>query len=285
MEASGAPWRSWFLHDSGCGCPAGRCHRAPQAERHAQRADLAGLGTRSRKVHDDGVSQPPQDQGREEEPQPPVTKPGQPPSGQGQPSAAPGQAHGPGPGQQPYGTQPYGTQPYGQQPYGGYQPYPAGGYSASYPPGKDPALAEWWRRLLARIIDGIVVIVLIGVLSAVVGAGQTTGRFLILSLVSTALLFGYDWLQHGLWGQTLGKRALGTMVVTADSHSRISGGAACGRAAVYTLVPSVPLVGPLFGLINVLWLTWAPKRQCLHDKAASTVVVKKGMLTAPHENS
>jgi uncharacterized RDD family membrane protein YckC len=31
----------------------------------------------------------------------------------------------------------------------------------------------------------------------------------------------------------------------------------------------------LFDLLNELWLTWDPRRQCLHDKAAHTVVIKK----------
>ncbi|MFK4273751.1 RDD family protein, partial [Streptomyces milbemycinicus] len=46
------------------------------------------------------------------------------------------------------------------------------------------------------------------------------------------------------------------------------------RAAVYALPEIVPCCGFLFWLINVLWCTWdRPYRQCLHDKAAKTVVV------------
>jgi uncharacterized RDD family membrane protein YckC len=40
----------------------------------------------------------------------------------------------------------------------------------------------------------------------------------------------------------------------------------------------VPSVGGLFALINESWLLWDPRRQCLHDKAAGTVVVKKSTL-------
>jgi uncharacterized RDD family membrane protein YckC len=288
-----------------------------------------------------GVSQPPEDHGRDDEPLPPFTMPGQPsaggswqvpgsapppsqdqppPGGQAQPQyggrgafgTSPGQPYGASPGQQPYGAgpgqQPYGAGP-GQQPPGGYQPYPAAGYGDGRP-GKDPALAEWWRRLLARFIDWIVLAIIIGpfwisvtisvfhrlqdvadrypdlqtpVAQAAVRQSihQMTGRFLLLAVAGAVLAFGYDWLQHGLWGRTLGKRALGTQVVRADTRAPIGGGAACGRAAVYALLPNVPYAGSLFWLINVLWLTWDPKRQCLHDKAASTIVVKKSMLTPP----
>jgi uncharacterized RDD family membrane protein YckC len=113
------------------------------------------------------------------------------------------------------------------------------------------------------------------------------GTFLLLGFAAAAISFGYDWLQHGMWGQTIGKRVMGTKVVTADTRSSISGQAACGRAAVYALVPAVPSVGGLFALINESWLLWDPRRQCLHDKAAGTVVVRKSMLAhgGPQPNS
>jgi len=234
--------------------------------------------------------------------------------------AQPGYGTPPGYGAQPgYGTPPgYGAQPGyglpgytapGQQPYGSpapygspYQPYPGGGY------GKDPRLAEWWRRLLARWIDGFVLLVLTSWLwipaeinfihqvstissqtddpvaqqTAMTNAtSQLAGRVLLLGVAIAILSFFYDWLQHSLWGQTLGKRALGTVVVTADTWSKISAGAAAGRAAVYSLPAGVPYAGGLFGLLNELWLLWDERRQCLHDKAGRTVVAKKALLAGP----
>jgi uncharacterized RDD family membrane protein YckC len=233
----------------------------------------------------------------------------------GQPQGTPGQTYGT-PGQT-YGTpgQPYGVAP-GQppgtpgQPYGAYQAYPGSAAGTGYRV-KDPALAEWWQRLLARIIDGIIVGILVSPFwiplmvsvfhrvqrlsnqypdltqpaaqqafnSAVrqMVAGMV-GTYLLVGLAGALIYFGYDWLQHGLWGQTIGKRALGTKVVTAQGHAPITGNSACGRAAVFALVPAVPSVGGLFFLLDSLWLTWDPRRQCLHDKAASTVVVKTSML-------
>jgi hypothetical protein len=43
---------------------------------------------------------------------------------------------------------------------------------------------------------------------------------------------------------------------------------------VYALPALVPVAGGLFSLRNELWLLWDQQRQCLHDKAARTVVVK-----------
>lgn len=249
------------------------------------------------------------------------------------PSEAPG-----GPAGQPAGasaSQPAGTapgepagaapgQPAGAAPgqlYGAYRPYPGAGRGA---PGydapshgtagqtaRDPALAEWWQRLLARLVDGVILVILTSPLWAGVllslfrrvqrlasqypdlgqpaaaqafnaGLSQMmagmTGTFLLLGLAVAAVSFCYDWLQHGLWGQTIGKRVMGTKVVTADTRAPISGQAAGTRAAVYALVPAVPSVGALFALVNESWLLWDPRRQCLHDKAARTVVVKTSML-------
>jgi uncharacterized RDD family membrane protein YckC len=67
-------------------------------------------------------------------------------------------------------------------------------------------------------------------------------------------------------------------VVTAGNRSRITGGAAAGRAAIYALPTAIPFIGGLFALLNELWLLWDPRRQCLHDKAAGTIVVKAGTL-------
>ena len=245
-------------------------------------------------MHHVGVTQPSDDQ--EPAPAPPP-----------QPFTMPGQAP-------PYGPPAGQAPPYGQA-YGAYQPYPGASYGGTANrTARDPALAEWWQRLVARIIDGIILFILIGpfwfpaVLSLVHrverlasqypdlsqpaqqqafsnSVNQMTtgmiGTFLLIAAGAAAISFGYDWLQHGLWGQTIGKRVMGTKVVTADAHARISGGAACGRAAVYALIPAVPSVGGIFGLLNELWLLWDPQRQCLHDKAAHTVVIKTSALAVP----
>jgi uncharacterized RDD family membrane protein YckC len=241
-----------------------------------------------------GYPQPPDQPGYAQTP----GQPGYPPPAYGLPPYPQ-----PGYGQPGYGQPGYPQPGYGQPaPYGSpYQPYPGTGYGYQ---AKDPSLAEWWQRLLARIIDGLVLAVLIlpfwipvfsslgnkvrnvnnqyaGNLnsSAAQAAmnhviGEFFGEAFLVVIAALAIAVAYDWLQHGLWGRTLGKRALGTMVVTANTRSKIGVGAAGGRAAVYVLPPLVPLVGGLFALLNELWLLWDQQRQCLHDKAAHTVVIK-----------
>jgi uncharacterized RDD family membrane protein YckC len=213
-------------------------------------------------------------------------------SGYGQPAGQPGYAQ-PGYAQPGYGQ----PAPYGSP----YQQYPGTSYGYM---GKDPSLAEWWQRLLARIIDGLVLSVLIiplwvPVFTSLVNklrsinnqyggntnspaaqaaishvTGQFFGEIFLVVIAGLVIAVAYDWLQHGLWGRTLGKRALGTMVVSANTRSKVSAGAAGGRAAIYVLPALVPVVGGLFALLNELWLLWDQQRQCLHDKAAQTVVIK-----------
>jgi uncharacterized RDD family membrane protein YckC len=209
----------------------------------------------------------------------------------------------PGYGQQGYG-QPapgYGQQApgYGQQGYG--QPYgqPAG----AIPPGAPAPLAEWWQRLVARIIDGLIV----GIPATIIGSlaaspfalsfdaatASVTGSVFLQTFVSgiiVALAFiAYEIFFLGRDGQTLGKQIIGIKVVMVGGQ--LQGGldtmTAARRAGVF-FGPSVlqslggwglgvllTLAAGAFGLANVLWQFWdKPLQQCLHDKVANTVVVK-----------
>jgi uncharacterized RDD family membrane protein YckC len=279
--------------------------------------------------------------------------PGPGPSGYGAPDPGPSGYGAPGPGPSGYGApsqantgygapggQAYPSYPqagygsgypqagYGQQPYNpGYgQPYNPG-YAQPYHPGygrpyqafgpvmgaKNPALAEWWRRLLARLIDGFIIAVIFapvwvppwrtfirsvqnianqypgGQLNANPAAstalasaeGHLVGKMVAIFFATYVVVFLYDWIQHWQWGQTIGKRVLGTRVIRDDGNPSIGAGPACGRAAIYAFAPLIPIAGSLFELINELWLTWDPRRQCLHDKAAHTVVVKKDYQAPP----
>lgn len=222
------------------------------------------------------------------------------------PHGVPYGASAPGPHPHPYGAPPpgpygpppgsYGPPPYPPQP--GWRPNPY----ASSP--MDPTLAEAWQRLVARLLDGLVLSLIMSPLLIVflvwyfrqlpdlVPAdpdqpvpvdkllhleGRLLGVSLLMGLAVSVIAFGYDWFQHAKWGQTIGKRIMKIKVVMVAERARPTGGAAAKRAAVYALVPQVPFVGGFFGLINELWLLWdKPHRQCLHDKAARTIVVKTG---------
>ncbi|MYS81962.1 RDD family protein [Embleya scabrispora] len=213
---------------------------------------------------------------------------GQPPSGQPPHGEQPPRDQGPAGQQQPYGQDPSGQPPYGQDPTGQY-PYGQGGPYGQDPSygtgpggggyGAGPTLGGPLRRLLARIIDSIIVGVVAGLISWPVidndyddvsfGAQFSSG------LIFSLLYFVYDGFQLDRYGRTLGKRALNIKVVRVADGGPIGASAAWTRAGVYTLPLIVPCLGTLFWLVNVLWQLWdQPWHQCLHDKAARTTVIR-----------
>jgi uncharacterized RDD family membrane protein YckC len=131
-------------------------------------------------------------------------------------------------------------------------------------------LAGWWIRVGAYLID--VVILAIG-LFVVVGIGFAISDALGLILLVVGLIvvwLGYwTYFEGGERGQTIGKRACGIRVV-----SEHGGPAGYGKAFARNLVARVIGLAPIVGLVDVLWPLWDSRKQCLHDKAGSTLVVR-----------
>ncbi|MFD0164609.1 RDD family protein [Streptomyces decoyicus] len=175
----------------------------------------------------------------------------------------------------PYAGDPYGSGPYAGDPYGG-QPGPADPLAGM------PPLANRGRRLVARIIDAIIIGVPVSVIMTLIVGGVDyfstdtveAGRQSTVSGVTMLAYLIYDGLMISSRGQTLGKMAMKIRVAMLSNGSTPTAQASWIRAAVYTLPEIVPCCGFIFWLVNVLWCTWdQPYHQCLHDKAAKTVVV------------
>jgi uncharacterized RDD family membrane protein YckC len=184
---------------------------------------------------------------------------------------------------------------YGPPP-GRYGPPP--GYPIAPPavaPNGQP-LAGFGERLAARLIDGLILggfgivlfIPLFIVINSMVNniqvndrgeitnAGPVFTTFLLLYGGWIVLLFvaGYVYEVEMMYrsGQTLGKRAMKIRVVPLQPGAPLTRGSAAKRWAVYQLVGAVV---PMFSLLDGLWQLWdKPFQQCLHDKAATTAVVK-----------
>ncbi|MBQ0862865.1 RDD family protein [Streptomyces sp. RK75] len=234
--------------------------------------------------------QDPQEPQESEQPRSPG--PGQGPQRPGAGGQAPGQEP-PGGGSPPPGGpgMPYGDPPpppTGGGPAGG----PGGGYGGGYgspydnpyggPAGAaDPLagmapLASRGRRLLARIIDALLIAIPIGIIAGVVEGGYSTDTGISYwpQLGYTLAYFLYEGLMLTNSGQTVGKRLMRIRVAMLQNGAVPAGSPGWLRVAVYQIPPLVPCVGSLFWLVNVLFCTWdKPYQQCLHDKAARTVVV------------
>jgi uncharacterized RDD family membrane protein YckC len=238
------------------------------------------------------------------------------PSQQGQPGAGRqgyGQGLGhPGMGREGYGPQPQqpqqlqGPQGYGPQAHGqgfGYAPM------VKATPDGQP-LAGWWKRVLARFLDGLIVffasLPLTGYFywhyvqvvidyerdifdRAIAGESSTQLNTTLPAeaykwaipamLIGLLVSFLYEFFFLTRTGATLGKRAVGLSVRLRDVPGPPPGLAVAKRFGLYnglSLLGAAPLVGSLFGLlglVNVLWPLWDDKKQALHDKVAATNVV------------
>jgi uncharacterized RDD family membrane protein YckC len=152
------------------------------------------------------------------------------------------------------------------------------------------------RRLLARLIDTVVLGALVGgasfpfVTAALdhidgkIEAARQSGVTVQVWLLdgTTSVQFGialaslfvlgvlYEALPTARWGRTLGKKLCGIEVRDIEAHQPPRFGAALRRWLVYSVLGLL-----VIGVFNVLWCLFdRPWRQCWHDKAARTFVAR-----------
>lgn len=116
--------------------------------------------------------------------------------------------------------------------------------------------ASFFERVGAALLDGLILIIPNYIVARLLFPGAST-------------ILGWAYLVYftGTTGQTLGKRVLGIKVVRADGTA-MDWGTAALREIVGKLVSAVILgIGYLFPI-------WDARKQALHDKIASTLVVK-----------
>lgn len=156
-----------------------------------------------------------------------------------------------------------------------------------------PSIPEWWERLVARVIDGILFGVVQLVLSAILVPIFLFTTSFTLAFVLPMLLGGlgfatYDFAMHSRDGQTLGKIVMRIRVVGVDGCPPDQT-TLLKRATVF---PGLMAVVGLFGFLGVTggqqWLlvvvfslvdgifviTEGPLRRALHDRWTDTIVIK-----------
>ncbi len=124
------------------------------------------------------------------------------------------------------------------------------------------AYAGFGRRLLAVILDGIILSIPAVGLGFALSFGRSggSGSNILLTILYEALLIA-------LWnGQTIGKLAMGIRVVTADG-APVPVGMAFARAGMKIVS------GAALGL-GYLWMLWDLNKQTWHDKVAKTYVIR-----------
>ncbi|MFJ4774815.1 RDD family protein [Streptomyces sp. NPDC088762] len=214
---------------------------------------------------------------------------GSPPPG-GPPPTPPGSPYG---GSGAGGGYPPPPPPYGAG-GGPGDPYGGSGYSMPDPLAGMPPLADIGKRLLARIIDWLVVAIPLAVLWVITAfatswytgdsydeeemsdaaAAWSFGVFLLWLLFGVVVWIAYDWYFTRKSGQTLGKKAMGLRVAMLNDGSVPTSSASLGRALVLWL-PSIFCCGFVWWIIAFITIAVdKPYQQGLHDKAAKTVVVQ-----------
>jgi uncharacterized RDD family membrane protein YckC len=183
---------------------------------------------------------------------------------------------------------------------------PGAGYTSPPPPGAfgtppaappvvpvtgRHALAGWWSRVGAAIIDGIIVGVGAVLIMAVFGAVFSIGFFaseeagivsvsvgLMLSFVAIAIvaLLYAPFLMARTNGKTLGRMAVGIRVVRAGGRPMTFGFAMLREVVVKALLFGFAssITFGLAGLADVLWPLWDEENRALHDFVVDTRVVR-----------
>lgn len=210
-------------------------------------------------------------------------------------------------GQPQYGQAPYGQAPYPQQPYPGqYAPVAAKGLLLT---ADQVPVSGWWWRVLAGLVDSIIV----GLLAVIPSwsiyqrmltafgdffadtmeaaqAGQpppptppvtdliSLSDQLLLAAIQVGITFVYVALFLGFRGATPGKSLCGLRVVPVDQGQHRGGlpwPTTIIRATIWA-VPGINGTLAIFQLIDILFPLWHPKRQAIHDIIAKTQVVRPG---------
>ncbi|MEV0319133.1 RDD family protein [Streptomyces sp. NPDC050658] len=166
--------------------------------------------------------------------------------------------------------------PYAGDPYGG-----RAGYGAQDPLAGMPPLGDSGKRVLARIIDMILVGVVVWLLSWLFGTNEFDvdpddveyGKSFGQSLLAAVLYIAYDSFLISKTGQTLGKKWLGLRVANLNDGATPTLQTALARAAVLW-IPFAFCCACIWTAICGGWSFFdKPYKQGLHDKAAKTVVV------------
>ena len=136
-----------------------------------------------------------------------------------------------------------------------------------------PEYVGFWKRVLAALIDSLVMIaVVVPIALAVYGT-----QYLQLNAAGKTLAF--DWLMNGLFvvaiivfwryrGATPGKMLVSAKIVDANTLGAPSTGKLIGRYFAY-FVSTIPLC------LGFLWIAFDKRKQGWHDKLAGTLVIQE----------
>jgi uncharacterized RDD family membrane protein YckC len=120
--------------------------------------------------------------------------------------------------------------------------------------------ADFGTRLVAWLIDWVIVVVPAVILMLILPMALAYLLVLVASV-------GYQLYFWTTTGQTIGKKAMGLKVVSAETGELLDWGGAAMRYVGY-IVSGIPLY------LGYFWMIWDPQHDGWHDKIAKTKVIK-----------
>jgi uncharacterized RDD family membrane protein YckC len=132
-------------------------------------------------------------------------------------------------------------------------------YQAPTGTGPSGPRANFGRRLVALLIDAILVGIVYGILYAI-------NKALAIVVLIVLELAYWSYFEGSPSGRTIGKKAMGIRVIDFNTGGPLG----FGRGFVRQLarIPS-----GIVCYLGYLWMLWDKEKQTWHDKLASTVVV------------
>lgn len=140
------------------------------------------------------------------------------------------------------------------------------------------------RRYLARCIDSVIIVILMGISVGILGALLSASAADRAGFVWIPMLVLLGWIGYGSvlesskWQATLGKRIVGLRVYTVDG-GRVRLLQAAGRALVkdgpfilFAILPGAQLLSLLWLVAHLVVLHRSPVYQAIHDRVAHTWV-------------
>lgn len=172
--------------------------------------------------------------------------------------------------------QPGGQPGAGYGPVGGGYGAPAGAYGGAGMYGAamgGEQIAAWGWRLLAYIIDVLILAIPIGLLISLLFGNNIVDNSTASSATGVIIWIIYRVALVGTRGATLGQSILGMRVAEIDNRG--ANPPSWNTAAIRGVAAPILFAIPLVGFVNALFPLFTKENQAIHDMIAKSVVLKR----------
>jgi uncharacterized RDD family membrane protein YckC len=139
-------------------------------------------------------------------------------------------------------------------------------------------LAPIWRRMVAQLVDQLVVLVPVVLVAFAMGvrtSDDLTAKAFGLNIAVVSTAFIYEFSMITVWGRTVGKFAWRTRVVRVDNADKVLWSSSAVRALVPLAAGVIPGIGFVLSIVVYASAMFDKRQQGFHDKAAGTIVVMR----------